>query len=164
MCVYPIRTSYRQEQEMWLDSGHCKCFLSTEKQMHALVLWSSGCRVFNILGSQTLPLSPLSRSLIVSSSCPGTSPHCALLQFSACSGSCFHCYTIPSGCCFLTFWLSPCSPTLVPPSRVVPLLFGFSLRLAHKNPPGPHRKDQLVIPDLRFLPHPHSSPPCFWQC
>lgn len=60
---------------MWLDSGHCKCFLSTEKQMHALVLWSSGCRVFNILGSQTLPLSPLSLfSLLPAQAPPPTVP------------------------------------------------------------------------------------------
>lgn len=61
---------------MWLDSVLCKCSLASEKQMYALVLWSSGCRVFNILRSQ-----PLLRSFIFSSSCPGTLPFSALLQF-----------------------------------------------------------------------------------
>lgn len=68
-------------QEIWLDSGLCKCFLASEKQMYALVLWSSGCRMLNILRSQPLPLSPLSRSFIFSSSWPGTSPFSALLKF-----------------------------------------------------------------------------------
>lgn len=118
---------------IWRQQGNAR--------MHATVLRSSGCGVFNILVSLPFILSLLSRLLIFSSSlytCPAPEP--SLL----CSGSCFPWHLIPLGCLWFTSWVSPCS---LPPwySRPVPvpLLFVFwSLRLAHTNPPGPRRKHQ----------------------